>query len=95
MNRLLFLGISVFLECYKCIGWLFLNYVYVWILWDLLRYICSCSWVCMVVFLVVFKINVLKFKKKKKRNKKSVNLIIFFFGRIWIFEFVVIVNINY
>lgn len=93
MNRLLFLGRSVFLECYKCIGWLFLNYSYVWILWDLLRYICSCSWVCMIVFLVVFKINVLKFKKK--RNKKSVNLIIFFFGRIWIFEFVVIVNINY
>lgn len=93
MNRLLFLGISVFLECYKCIGWLFLNYLYVWILWDLLRYICICSWVCMIVFLVVFKINVLKFKKKKKW--KSVNLIIFFFGRIWIFEFVVIVNINY
>lgn len=64
MNRLLFLGISVFLECYKCIGWLFLNYLYVWILWDLLRYVCICSWVCMIVFLVVFKINVLKLKKK-------------------------------
>lgn len=68
MNRLLFLGRSVFLECYKCIGWLFLNYLYVWILWDLLRYICSCSWVCMIVFLVVFKINVLKFKKKEIRK---------------------------
>lgn len=68
MNRLLFLGISVFLEYYKCIEWLFLNYSYVWILWDLLRYICSCSWVCMIVFLVVFKINVLKFKKKEIRK---------------------------
>lgn len=77
MNRLLFLVISVFLECYKCIGWLFLNYLYVWILWDLLRYICNCSWVCMIVFLVVFKINVLKFKKKKEIGKVLIWLFFF------------------
>lgn len=77
MNRLLFLGISVFLECYKCIGWLFLNYLYVWILWDLLRYVCICSWVCMIVFLVVFKINVLKFKKKKEIGKVLIWLFFF------------------